>query len=338
MYDDFLQRHTETVQQQSFPVTEARLVTQASVNKSHPRTSFVWITAIMAGGMVGVGFGAIRELMSHVFRTSQEVQSVLETECLAMVPLVRNDSLKRLVPEQRLADQRTMARTVIDAPSSPYAEAIRSLKLTMDLNIGKEASQVIGFTSCLPSEGKSTVAAGVAELMAQSGSRVILVDCDRRNPSLSQILAPGASAGFGDVVDGKSSLEEAVWTDSASNMSFLPMIIDPASQNWTEVLLSERTRLFFEALRLKYDYVIVDLPPLAPVVDVRATSTLIDSYVLVLEWGRTKIDVVRHALGSARGIREKIVGAVLNKVDMRAMKHYDSYSNRHYFNEYERTS
>jgi len=276
------------------------------------------------------------------------VQSVLETECLAMVPLVRNDSLKRLVPEQRLVDQRmglkgiscnrTMARTVVDAPFSPYAEAIRSLKLTMDLNIGKEASKVIGFTSCLPSEGKSTVAAGVAELMSKSGSRVILVDCDRRNPSLSQILAPGASVGFGDVVDGKSSLEEAVWTDSASNMSFLPMVVDPASSNWTELLLSERTRLFFEALRLKYDYVVVDLPPLGPPGDVRATSPLIDSYVLVLEWGRTKIDLVRHALGSARGVREKIVGAVLNKVDLRAMKHYDSYSNRYYYDESGRTS
>jgi succinoglycan biosynthesis transport protein ExoP len=342
LYDDFLQRHTESVQQQSFPMTEARLITPASVTKSHPRTSLVWMTAIMAGGIVGVGFGAMRELMSHVFRTGRQVQSVLQTECLAMVPLLRNDSLKRLVPEQRVANQwmhlkrisrnRTMARTVIDAPFSPYAEAIRSL--TMDLN----SSKVIGFTSCLPSEGKSTVAAGVAELLSKSGSRAILVDCDGRNPSLSQTLAPGASVGFGDVVDRNRPLEEVVWTDSATNMSFLPMVIDPASQNWTELLPSERTRLLFEALRLKYDYVIVDLPPLVPLGDVRATSPLIDSYVLVLEWGRTKVDVVQHTLGSSRGVREKIIGAVLNKVDMRAMKHYDGYSNRYHYNEHGHTS
>lgn len=288
--------------------------------------------------------------MSHVFRTGRQVQSVLETECLAMVPLLRNDGWKRLVPRQCLVDQRMdlrrtsstsrMARAVIDAPLSPYTEAIRSLKLTMDLNLGarasraSKASKVIGFTSCLSSEGKSTIAAGVAELISQSGSRVILLDCDPRNPSLSQILAPDARVGFGAVVDNNKSLEEVVWTDSATSMSFLPMVIDPASQSWTELLLSNRTRLLFEALRLKYDYVIVDLPPLVALGHVRATLPLIDSYVLILEWGRTKIDLVQHALDSARGVREKIVGAVLNKVDMRAMKHYDRFSKRYSYNEY----
>src|SRR5207253_1323560 len=130
--------------------------------------------------------------------------------------------------------------------------------------------------------GKSTVAAGLAQLLAQGGARVILVDCDLRNPSLSRSLAPGASVGFLDVVAGKRSFEEAVWIDSATKMAFLPVVLPeviyPSSPSSTEILSSEATRCFFETLGVRYDYVIVDLPPLAPMVDVRATSRLIDSY------------------------------------------------------------
>ena len=75
---------------------------------------------------------------------------------------------------------------------------------------------------------------------------------------------------------------------------------------------------------------IVDLPPLAPVVDVRATTPLIDCFVLVVEWGATRIDVVQHALHTAPNVCESLAGAVLNKTDMRALKRYDNYCNDYY--------
>src|SRR5262249_43259365 len=86
----------------------------------------------------------------------------------------------------------------------------------------------------------------------------------------------------------------------------------------------------FNRLRASYDYVIVDLPPLAPVVDVRATTPLIDCFILVVEWGRTKIDVVRHALHTAPNLHENLVGAVLNKTDIKSMARYDSNCSDYY--------
>ena len=93
-----------------------------------------------------------------------------------------------------------------------------------------------------------------------------------------------------------------------------------------EILASDAAKSLFHTLQIKYDYVIVDLAPLVANVDVRATSGLIDSYILVIEWGATKIDAVQYALRNAPGIQANIVGAVLNKVDMTAMGRYDSYS------------
>jgi polysaccharide biosynthesis transport protein len=89
-------------------------------------------------------------------------------------------------------------------------------------------------------------------------------------------------------------------------------------------------RRLFDRLRQTYDYIIVDLPPLAPLVDVRVTSPLIDCFILVVEWGRSKIDVVQHALHTAPNIYESTIGAILNKTDIKAMISYDTYRSDYY--------
>jgi succinoglycan biosynthesis transport protein ExoP len=350
LYDNFLQQHTVSIQQQTFPVTEARQTSAGSAIKTAPKPLQVYIVAIFAGGMLGVGLGAFREIRDRGFRTREQVRTVLATECLALVPLLPDDRRKRfLSSRQSLAMEpigkaqlavahRALScgpksmRTIVDSPSSAYAEAVRSIKLTVDLNSQKSQdkfTKVIGLTSCLPSEGKSSLAAAMASLIAQGGARVVLVDCDVRNPSLSRALAPKASSGFLDVVAGKVGFEDAVWNDSTTDMAFLPA--GRWVPNASEILASDKAKLLFETLQIKYDYVIVDLAPLVAGVGVRAASRLIDSYVLVIEWGATKIDEVQYALRHAPGVQENIVGAVLNKVNMAAMSRYDSYGADNYY-------
>src|SRR5262249_33303262 len=222
-------------------------------------------------------------------------------------------------------------RTIIDSPESPYAEAVRSIKLTVDLNSQAKGTSVIGFTSCLPSEGKSSVAAAMATLIAQGGARVVLVDCDLRNPSLSRALAPDASAGFLDVVAGNVSLEDAIWSVPTTSMAFLPAGANVGVPNATEIFASGAAKSLFDTLQIKYDYVIVDLAPLVAGVDVRATSGLIDSYVLVIEWGATKVDAVQYALRNAPNVHENIVGVVLNKVNIPVMSRYARHGGRDYY-------
>jgi polysaccharide biosynthesis transport protein len=342
LYDNFLQRYMESIQQQSFPNSEARLISPASVSQSYPVASFIWVLAMMGGGVLGFGFAGLREIMDRGFRTGKQVQSVLEAECLALVPLLKHNRIRRLLSDRRSpgykAGQRMIntgskiLRTVVDAPLSQYAEAIRSIKLSADLSGGGKS--VIGVTSSLPGEGKSTAAMALAQIATQGGAQVILLDCDLRNPSLSRTLAPDAKVGFVDVVLGNLPLEDAVWHDPATNLAFLPTVANPFIPYSTEVLASDATKRLFEKLQSKYDYVIVDLSPLAPVVDVRATCRLIDAYILVIEWGRTRIDVVQRALANARGVQENIVGVVLNKVDMDVMSRYDGHGVKYYHNKY----
>jgi succinoglycan biosynthesis transport protein ExoP len=336
LYDNFLQQHTVSVQQQTYPITEARQTSAATVLKTAPKPLQVSLITIFAGGMLAVGLGALREIRDRGFRTREQVRSILATECLALVPLVteRQKRTKAIPVAHPVAPRSVRSRpktmwTILESPSSPYAEAVRSLKLIVDLNSKAKNAKTIGVISCLPNEGKSSVAAAMAALIAQGGGRVILVDCDLRHCSLSRELAATASAGFLDVVAGQVDLADAVWSDPTTGMAFLSA--GRRVPNAAEILASDAARSLFHMLQIKYDYVIVDLPPLAAGVDVRATSSHIDSYVLVIEWGVTKIDAVQYALRHAPGLQANIVGAVLNKVNMAAMGRYDGYGANYYY-------
>jgi succinoglycan biosynthesis transport protein ExoP len=91
------------------------------------------------------------------------------------------------------------------------------------------------------------------------------------------------------MIVGRVSLQDAIWTDPSTSLTFLPASNKTRVVNSSEVLAADATRALFKDLRAKYDYVLVDLSPLVPVVDTRATTGFVDSYVFVTEWGRTKV-------------------------------------------------
>ncbi len=345
LYESFLQRYMGSVQQESFPISQARVISPAAPpQKSKPTAGLILAMGLFGGIALGAALGFLREIMDRVFRTSAQVEATLQVPCLSLVPLLRNPAKKIRPPraavqvdeesERTLSADSGMYCAAAAMPLSRFAESIRSIKLAIDLNPTKTSNRIVGITSALPNEGKSTVTAALAQIIAHAGKRVIMVDCDLRNPSLSTNLAPNASAGIVDVLSGARSLEETIWRDPKTNLAFLPSAKRTPVFLTSEILSSEQTGKLFDKLRGSYDYVIVDLPPLAPIVDVRATTPLIDCFILVVEWGRTRTDVVQHALHTAPNVHEALIGTVLNKTDMRAMRRYDNYLNDYYNNEH----
>jgi succinoglycan biosynthesis transport protein ExoP len=342
LYDSFLQRYMESVQQQSFPLSEARVITEATRGwRSAPNTMQVVAMASMAGLFLGVGIGLLRELSDRVFRTASQVEEILRADCISVVPMMGKDRKRMALAARRAAadrprtikhDQRLLWE-VTDAPFSRFAEALRAIKVAADLSRLVKENKVIGITSSMPNEGKSTIAMACAALIAQS-SGTVLVDCDLRNPSLTRSLAPEAKSGVLDVMSGKTHLNDVTWTDPATNLTFVPAVVQSRLAHSSDILASEAMRKFFDQLRSSYEYIIVDLSPLAPVVDVRAMSHLIDSFLFIIEWGRTNFDVAEHALNMARGVHDNLLGVVLNKVDMNAIGRYESYRGNYYYKRY----
>jgi succinoglycan biosynthesis transport protein ExoP len=347
MYDSFRKRYMESLEQQAFPLPEARVLTRAVPPPKPEYKSLIKILAAIfgAGTALGAGIALFRELSDRTYRTVAQVERRLHLNCIAMAPHVDGGGSDQAsisgqgdggADEQRMFEfPQGPVWQVVSAPLSAYAEALRSVKLAIDLNNAHKTTKVVGLTSTLPREGKSTMAASLALTIGRTGARVILVDCDLRNPALTRALSPNVTKGFVEVLSGDLSLKDALWTDRTGLVSFLPAVFDSRFSQSTEVMVSKTAKTFFENLRNSYDYVIVDLPPLAPIVDTRATVPLIDAFLFVIQWGSTKIDVIDHALGREPAIYENLLGVVLNNVDVKSLRTYDKknasiYENSHY--------
>jgi len=340
MYDNFLQRYMESVQQQSFPITEARVISAATTPlvRSYPKTLIILAAALFGGMLLSFGAAMARESTDKVFRTTGQVESVLGANCIAILPSL-NPAVATKILGGKLAGKKgnpqpDLLRYVVENPLSRFAEAVRSLKVAVDLNSIVRENRVLATTSTLPNEGKSTLSTNLAQLMAHGGARVILVDADLRNPSLSRALVPDARIGLVDVVAQKVQLDEALVIDPETKLSILPAGTTSKLLHTNEILASKAMHALVTQLRSRFDYVVLDMPPMAPVVDVRVTSSFVDSYVFVVEWGQTKIDVVRHNLRGSPEIQDKLLGVVLNKADTKALARYESYHGRYYYQKY----
>jgi capsular exopolysaccharide synthesis family protein len=258
--------------------------------------------------------------------TQQDQANTVLSELLHVV----NTSGNVKTPDRRIREVAGAYAAIVESPFSAFAEAIRSVKMAVDLNPTGGDGKIIGFTSSVPNEGKSTVTVAVARLTAQTGARTLLVDCDLKNPSVSRLLAPRTAAGLLEVLRGQTPLEDAIWTDDATKLEFLPVALKARLAQSSEILASEKTRKFFEGLRQHYDYIFMDFSPLMPIVDVRGSTRLVDGFVYIVEWGKTRTDHVQNALRSARGVYEHLLGVVLNKVDLKSLGRYDGHGGSYY--------
>ncbi len=352
LYNTFLGRYNASLQQAVSPVVGATVITPAAppIERDYKKTFKVAALFPIAGLALGLGVALMRELLAgRVFRTSKSIQSRLGMACIGVLPRVEGARRpRRLRHAQTDTAPRTLARgdrgiswTVVDQPLSRFSEGVRSIKMAIDMDNRSRSGKVVGFTSAIPNEGKSAIALAVGQLIARNGASVVLVDCDLRNPSLTRSVATDAASGIVELTTGEASLSDVLWTDRSTQMAFLPAVPRSGPPDPPTILASVELKRIFDQLRTLYEFVVVDLSPIAPIVDVCATSELIDSYVLVIEYGRTTIDVVEHALRAAPDISKSIVGAVLNKANIKELSKYDPYLSGYYYmkqsNRYELT-
>lgn len=325
LYSSFLQRYQQAIQQQSFPVTEARVITAATAatDPSHPRKPLVLALALLIGMTAGAAVGAVREFRDRFVRTGEDVRDLLGLNLLGTAPLVTVSG----EPGDRIWDY------AVDHPLSAFAEALRSAKVAIDLLPTSRDHKVIGLVSCLPEEGKSIISANLAGLLASQDARTVLVDADLRNPTTTRALGNTTSRGLLEAITGKADPVSSLIDDEKSGLRFLQAGRRRRVSNSADLLSSPGMQSVLTRLGEEADYVILDLPPMALVVDARAASNRIDGFILVIEWGKTTRQMVRQILQAEPQIRSKCLGVVLNKVDQEKMKFYRSYGTPEYYHQ-----
>lgn len=334
LYQTFLQRYQEAVQQQSFPVTEARIISRAipPTGPSEPRKFLVLLACIVLGAGAGGCAAAFREFRDRFFRTGEQVRDVLALEYLGSVPLVessRQSPLSDQPSRGTIFARNPVSTFALEHPLSSFAETLRSARIAADLNIGK-AQKIIGIVSALPGEGKSTIAVNLAQILAKS-ARTLLIDADLRNPGATRALGQHADEGLLEVLLEGKAPAPLFLNDAASGLKFLPSVIKRRVPHSSELLASpQMTRLLSQA-GAEFDYIVLDLPPLGPVVDARAISSRVDGFVMVVEWGGTSRKVVKDTLDAEPQICGRCLGVILNKVDNSKMKLYREYGSSEYY-------
>lgn len=330
LYQAFLARHEEASQQRSFPIAKARVISEAGdpVSASSPRKAMVLGLSLVLGLFGGAGAGALREFRERFFRTGEDVRASLGANFLGYLPLVGarlSNSNAGSVAETAETVTPRILRVAINAPSSSFAETLRNAKLACDVVLQGQSSKVIGFVSVLPHEGKTTVAANFAGLLAANGARTLLIDGDLRNPGLSRALSLTSDKGLVQAIVGEQRWQSTVMIDRTTRLSIIPTVIRGRLSHTSELLSGPGMRALIEEARTVYDYIVVDLPPLGPVVDAKAFAPQADGFVMVAEWGATPRALVRATLHAEPQITAKLLGVVLNKTDTNQLPRYGAF-------------
>ncbi|WP_063824020.1 AAA family ATPase [Bradyrhizobium sp. STM 3809] len=325
-YATFLARFTQTAQQQPVPANSSRIVHEAGPGfRIAPISSQI----LMLSALYGLGFGVLASLVRNRtdrgLRTRKEVERVAQKPCLANLP----DAGRKRLGLGRRGSKRPEAafRQIVDAgPFSATAEALRAVKLALELK--QEGSKIIGMVSARPGEGKTTTAAGLATFLAKNQHRVLLVDGDLRKQSMTRMLGYAKQSGLIELRAGQVDFEEVIISDLAHGFDFVPASALLRPSSGADILNSPRVSEALKSAKGKYDYVLVDLPPILPVVDVVAAASTFDAFVLVVNWNETRASEVLAALSASPSITDRVVGVILNKVDEAALRRFEGRSKR----------
>lgn len=211
-------------------------------------------------------------------------------------------------------------------PRSHVAEAFRILRTNLHFSTVDHNLKSLLVTSPGPSEGKSTITANLGIVMAQTGARVVLVDCDLRWPEQHRLFNLPNETGLTNVLIGSMKIEDVLRSTRLPSLKVVTCGSMPS--NPAELLGSEKTGKVFAELAEMADVLLIDSPPALMVADAAILSSIVDGCVLVIKTGDTKIEAVKLAKQRLENANARIVGAVLNSV--KGFIGYDYYHSYYY--------
>lgn len=207
-------------------------------------------------------------------------------------------------------------------------EAYKTLRTNIEF-CGKEI-KVIGITSCIPNEGKSSVAINIARCFAESGKRVLLIDSDMRKSVMVGRYRISSSGlyGLSHLLSGYREVDEVMCETNIEN--FYILLSGPTPPNPSELLGNERFKAFIKTARDYVDYIIIDCPPLGSVIDAAVISQVCDGMALVLSAKEISYKFAQNIKAQLEKTNCKILGVILNKVRMKENSYYNKYYGKYY--------
>lgn len=269
------------------------------------------------GSIIGLTFGTglamILEKNASTFRTPDEVTETLGVPVLTHLPFFKGRISKPKTGELNPFKDLDAHLATIHQPASVVSEAIRSLRTSLFCETGGQGCKIIQVTSPLPGDGKSTIAGNLACSIAQSGKRVLAVDCDLRRPQLTDNFSLSSELGITSVLNAECEPDDAIHQTPLANLKVMPS--GPIPANPAEALTLPDMGELLEYFRTQYDYVIIDTPPMLVVTDPSIIASMVDGVVLGLRIRRKSKQNSRESINILRTVGANIFGIVINNSD-----------------------
>lgn len=310
LYETFLTRLKETTVQEGLHQMDSRILSEATPGQLVSVTpSQLSLSYLLIGLIAGVGFVLLREALQSTFRTTIQLESTTGRSVLG--------ELFSIPARSRLGTIDYLRSN----PTSLAAEAIRNVRTSILLSDIDNTPVVIMSTSSVPGEGKTTLSLGLAHNLGGMGKRVLLVECDIRRRTFGQYFPELAGhPGILAAVSGEMPLESIVAKPWDVPVDIL--MGEQSTVNAADFFSSDKFRSFIDSIRAKYDYVILDTPPVLSVPDARIISRNVDAVVYSVRWDCTRRADVLEGLKQLRSVNARVAGLVLSQVSPKARQRY----------------
>lgn len=330
MYDLVLGRSKETDLARLLRVNNLRVLDYAVAPTVpvKPRVQLNIALAVLLGLLGGIGLAFALELLDVTVKRQTDLEA-LGVAFLGLLPSIEPAIERRARRRKKKGNGHAVGMRkdlfVHEHPKSTVTEACRSIRTNLLFMTAERQLKAMVVTSPGPREGKTTVATSLAIVMAQSGSKTVIIDTDMRRPRVHHAFGIENDVGISSVIVGQATLDEAVQQSEVPGLWVLPC--GPVPPNPAELLLTGRFKELLADLQRRFDRVIFDSPPMGAVTDAAILATMVDGVVLVAKAAQTRKEGARQSVGQLLEIGARVFGTVLNDVDL-SRREYGYY---HYY-------
>ena len=313
LYKSLLQRMKETGVSAAMTASNIQIVDRAELPTVpyKPNKKLNLLLAAVVGLFLGVGLAFFFEYLDNTVKTPEDVEQLIQLPSFGMIPEISSKRRRRI----ESVDSYPVDLITFGHPKSMISEAYRNVRTSVLLSFSEKPPKTILITSPNPGEGKTTTAINTAIALCQTGAQVLIIDADLRHPRIHKVFAEGNGAGLSTFLSGSAALESTIQKTEIPNLCY--MSSGPIPPNPSELIGSNLFKSMMESLRQKFDHILVDSPPALGFSDSIILSISVDGVILVVAGGKTPRETLQRAKETLRQVNAKILGVVINRVDMR---------------------
>lgn len=327
-----------------------RIVDPAEVPQkpSSPKILLNVLLSLLMGLALGAGLAFFFDYLDNSIKTPEEMTQAAQVPAIGLIPAERAQGSRLLLIKSsgprgvslrliraaapQAAPQSRVELVSHEDPKSKVAEAFRELRTALLVSKAGGPPRTILVTSTQPGEGKTVVAVNLAISLAQIGRRVLLVDADLRKPRLHRLFAHDGGQGLSHYLSGTGPLRTQPWATEVPGLSIIPS--GPQPPNPADLLDSERFDQIQRDLEAQgYQHIVYDSPPVLAVADPAIMAGRVEAVLLVVQAGVTARDALGHAVHRLQQVKARIVGGVLNQIDLAQQAYYGYSYGRYYGHE-----